>query len=80
MRLDERLHHLMARYPQARVHLYAKTERPGRKIGHVTVLGQDPEPIRTVAARAAGFLATGQWPDGFDEHGFDEHSGRRGTA
>jgi 5-(carboxyamino)imidazole ribonucleotide synthase len=69
MPLDERLHHLMARYPQAKVHLYAKAERPGRKIGHVTVLGEEPGPVREAAVRAAGFLAAGQWPDGFEIHG-----------
>lgn len=66
---DERLHHLMARYPAAKVHLYAKAERPGRKIGHVTVLGETVAPVRAVAVRSAEFLATGRWPDGFDVHG-----------
>ena len=69
MGVDERLHHLMARYPQARVHLYVKAERPGRKIGHVTVLGDELDPVRKVAARSAGFLATGRWPDRFDGQG-----------
>lgn len=32
------------RHPQAKLHLYGKTEaRPGRKMGHVTVLGQTVE-------------------------------------
>ena len=39
MTLDERLHHLFARMPEARVHLYGKDERPGRKIGHINFLG-----------------------------------------
>ncbi len=39
MTLDERLHHLFARMPEARVHLYGKEERPGRKIGHINFLG-----------------------------------------
>ena len=39
MGMDERLHHLFARLPEAKVHLYGKGERPGRKIGHVNVLG-----------------------------------------
>lgn len=76
MGVDERMHHLMARYPQAKVHLYAKTERPGRKIGHVTVLGEAPEPTRAVAVQAAGFLACGRWPDGF-EHPHDQHGEQR---
>jgi len=69
MGMDERLHHLMARHPQAKVHLYAKAERPRRKIGHVTVLGEAPVPVRNVAAASAAFLATGTWPDGYPVHG-----------
>jgi 5-(carboxyamino)imidazole ribonucleotide synthase len=69
MGLDERVHHLMARYPQAKVHLYAKPERPGRKIGHVTVCGELPVPVREVAVASAAFLATGSWPDGYPVHG-----------
>ena len=42
MTLDERLHHLFARMPDARVHLYGKDERPGRKIGHINFLGARP--------------------------------------
>jgi 5-(carboxyamino)imidazole ribonucleotide synthase len=69
MGLDERVHHLMARYPQAKVHLYAKPERPGRKIGHITVSGDEPAPVREVATASAAFLATGAWPDGYPVHG-----------
>ena len=44
----------------ARVHLYGKASRPGRKIGHVTVLGQDPDVALASARRAAAALtATG---------------------
>ena len=39
--LDERLHHLFARMPDARVHLYGKAERPGRKVGHINFVGSD---------------------------------------
>jgi 5-(carboxyamino)imidazole ribonucleotide synthase len=69
MGVDERLHHLMARYPEAKVHLYAKPERPGRKIGHVTVLGEQLAPVREMAVGSATFLATGAWSDGFPGHG-----------
>ncbi len=69
MGLDERLHHLMARFPDARVHLYGKAERPGRKIGHVTVLGAEPAPVRREATLAAEWLATGRWADGREVHG-----------
>jgi 5-(carboxyamino)imidazole ribonucleotide synthase len=69
MGIDERVHHLMARYPQAKVHLYAKQERPGRKIGHVTVLGEALVGVRQVAVTSAAFLATGSWPDEYPVHG-----------
>ena len=68
MGIDERLHHLMARYPEVRMHRYAKPERPGRKIGHVTVLGAQLAPVRETAVAAAAFLATGTWPDGYPLH------------
>ena len=59
MGIDERLHHLFAADPGARVHLYGKQVRPGRKIGHVTVLGDDLSEVRTRAARAARWLREG---------------------
>ncbi len=64
MTLDERLHHLFARMPDARVHLYGKAERPVRKIGHVNLLGADPADVanlRQRAQRAAHWLSDGQW-------------------
>jgi len=45
----------------ARVHLYGKDSRPGRKIGHVTVLGDDVETALT-AARSAAAVLTGSQP------------------
>jgi 5-(carboxyamino)imidazole ribonucleotide synthase len=59
MSLDERLHHLFADDPGARVHLYGKQTRPGRKIGHVTVLGDDLASVRARAVRAAAWLREG---------------------
>jgi 5-(carboxyamino)imidazole ribonucleotide synthase len=59
MSLDERLHHLFADDPEARVHLYGKQVRPGRKIGHVTVLGDELESVRARAVRAARWLQEG---------------------
>lgn len=35
----------MLRIPHARVHLYGKRPRPGRKIGHVTVRADDPSTL-----------------------------------
>ncbi len=64
MGMDERLHHLFGRIPDAHVHLYGKAERPGRKIGHVNVLGDDVESVRERAERAAHWLSHAQWRTG----------------
>jgi 5-(carboxyamino)imidazole ribonucleotide synthase len=58
--LDERVHHLFADDPGVRVHLYGKQTRPGRKIGHVTVLGDDMTSVRARATRAARWLQEGE--------------------
>lgn len=64
MAMDERLHHLFGRIPEAHVHLYGKDERPGRKIGHVNVLGDDTDSVRERAERAAHWMSHAQWTDG----------------
>ncbi len=68
MTLDERLHHLFARMPDARVHLYGKEERPGRKIGHINFLGDEVASLRERGERAAHWLSHGEWSDGWDPH------------
>jgi 5-(carboxyamino)imidazole ribonucleotide synthase len=68
MEMDERLHHLFGRIPDAKVHLYGKQERPGRKIGHVNVVGEDVEKLRERATRAAHWLSHAEWTDGWDGH------------
>ena len=73
MSIDERLHHLFADDPGARVHLYGKQVRPGRKIGHVTVLGDDLAD-GTRPSRARGPLAAGRRRDGT---GRRRHHGQR---
>jgi 5-(carboxyamino)imidazole ribonucleotide synthase len=57
--LHSRLAHVMAADPGLRVHLYGKVVRPGRKVGHVTVLGHDIEALRDRARRAARYLSHG---------------------
>ena len=42
----------------AHVHLYGKTARPGRKLGHVTVCGSDPGEVRRRAWAASLALGT----------------------
>jgi 5-(carboxyamino)imidazole ribonucleotide synthase len=60
MGIDERLHHLLAADPGVKVHLYGKQVRPGRKIGHVTALGDDVAEVRSRAQRAARWLSEGK--------------------
>ncbi|MGV0578293.1 5-(carboxyamino)imidazole ribonucleotide synthase [Mycolicibacterium elephantis] len=77
MSMDERLHHLFARMPDAKVHLYGKAERPGRKIGHVNIIGAPQgsadddvyvAEVRERAARAAHWMSHAEWTDGWDPH------------
>ncbi len=68
MSMDERLHHLFARMPFAKVHLYGKGERPDRKIGHVNILGEDVAVVREQAERAAHWMSHAIWTDGWDPH------------
>ena len=57
---DEELYssyrHVMARDPGAKVHLYGKGVRPGRKIGHVNVSGDDLASLRERAGHAAAYI------------------------
>jgi 5-(carboxyamino)imidazole ribonucleotide synthase len=48
--------HVMARDPGVKVHMYGKAVRPGRKVGHVTVVGDDLEECRARARHAADFI------------------------
>jgi 5-(carboxyamino)imidazole ribonucleotide synthase len=50
---------VMARCPRARVHLYGKQVRPGRKLGHVTVSGADLDDVRAEATLAVTLLGGG---------------------
>ncbi|KZM76121.1 5-(carboxyamino)imidazole ribonucleotide synthase [Nocardia terpenica] len=68
MSMDERLHHLFARLPEAKVHLYGKGERPNRKIGHINILGDDVAEVREKAERAAHWMSHAVWTDGWDPH------------
>ena len=49
----------------AHVHLYGKRARPGRKLGHVTVCGDEAEVVRSRAWTAAIALGT-PVPDGIE--------------
>jgi 5-(carboxyamino)imidazole ribonucleotide synthase len=57
--LDERIHHFMAHWPDVKLHWYGKGQRVGRKLGHVTALGDDLGEVRARAVAAARYLADG---------------------
>ncbi|WP_081642943.1 5-(carboxyamino)imidazole ribonucleotide synthase [Nocardiopsis sp. CNS-639] len=48
--------HVMAKDPEVKVHFYGKDVRPGRKIGHVTVMGEDYRDLLARARDAAAYL------------------------
>jgi 5-(carboxyamino)imidazole ribonucleotide synthase len=48
--------HCLAHDPGVRIHMYGKPVRPGRKVGHVTALGDDAGDVRARARHAAAFL------------------------
>ena len=48
--------HVMAHDPGVKVHMYGKAVRPGRKIGHVTVGGDDLDDLLERARHAAGYI------------------------
>ena len=52
---QSRLHEAL-RVPGASVHLYGKSARPGRKLGHVTVCAATPEDALRLAHEAADRL------------------------
>jgi len=67
--VDERMHHLMAHWPDVKLHWYGKGQRRGRKLGHVTALGEDVAEVRARAVAAARYLADGEIDPAF---AFDE--------
>ncbi len=54
--LHSAFRHVMARDPQIKVHLYGKDVKPGRKIGHVNLLGDNLSDLRERAWHAANYL------------------------
>jgi 5-(carboxyamino)imidazole ribonucleotide synthase len=46
----------MAHDPGLRIHMYGKSVRPGRKVGHVTVTGDDVTECKERARHAASYL------------------------
>lgn len=54
--LEERFAPAMAAHPRAKIHTYGKAPRPGRKVGHVNVSGDDLDEIVYEARAAASFF------------------------
>ena len=48
--------HCMAHDPGLRIHVYGKSVKPGRKVGHVTVVGRDLEKLTERARHAAAYM------------------------
>jgi len=54
--LEQRLPAALAAHPGAKVHTYGKQPRPGRKVGHVNVSGDDLDDVAYEARAAASFF------------------------
>ncbi|MQY07303.1 5-(carboxyamino)imidazole ribonucleotide synthase [Actinomadura macrotermitis] len=67
--LYSRYLHVMAHDPAVKVHFYGKDVRPGRKIGHVTALGDDLAEVRARARHAADYL---RWGPAMKDHAMKE--------
>lgn len=81
MPMRERVRAVWQRFPQAKVHLYGKDYRPGRKMGHVNISGAVASPgdaadatpgeaadvaeVRRQAHLAANFVVNARWDDGY---------------
>ncbi len=61
--LEAQLPLVLETVPEAKVHLYGKAVKTGRKVGHVTVLGDDLPRTIDRARRAAELLEKGTTPD-----------------
>ena len=54
--LHSAFRHVMARDPGLKVHLYGKEVKPGRKIGHVNLIGDSVSDLLARAWHAADYL------------------------
>ncbi len=59
--MKERMSAVWERFPQAKIHLYGKEYRPGRKLGHVNVTSAQEDEARRVAKAAAHYMVHGAW-------------------
>ncbi|MCS4489505.1 5-(carboxyamino)imidazole ribonucleotide synthase [Corynebacterium sp. ES2794-CONJ1] len=61
--MTARMKAVWRRYPTAKIHLYGKDYRPGRKLGHVNIAGDSADDVLQAARNAAHFLSTASWMD-----------------
>jgi 5-(carboxyamino)imidazole ribonucleotide synthase len=54
---ESRFDAAMTEQPTAKIHTYGKTARPGRKVGHVNVAGDDLDDVVYSARAAAAHFA-----------------------
>ncbi|MGO1544664.1 MAG: 5-(carboxyamino)imidazole ribonucleotide synthase [Gulosibacter sp.] len=54
--ITDRFAAVMARVPDAKLHTYGKSARPGRKVGHITVSGEDLDEVTYRARMAASYF------------------------
>lgn len=65
--MEARVVEVMRRYPDAKVHLYGKGHRPGRKMGHVNIAGDDLDTVLERATAAADIIVNGTGAGGGQE-------------
>jgi 5-(carboxyamino)imidazole ribonucleotide synthase len=71
----------MTAFPEAKIHAYGKSVRPGRKIGHVNVTAATPEDLATARAAAEGAAAIiSEGPQSGPEAGPDARPGTGARA
>ena len=63
--MARRMADVWARFPDVKIHLYGKTWRAGRKIGHVNLAGDELPRVRREANLAADYLVNARWADGY---------------
>ncbi len=66
--LAQRFAAVWQRFPEVKIHWYGKGWRPGRKMGHVNICGDDASEagvarLREIAELAAGYIVDGVWHD-----------------
>lgn len=67
MPIAQRVRAVLRRFPHVKIHLYGKSYRAGRKLGHVNVSGRDVATTRREAQLAAHYITDAVWADGFIE-------------